>query len=93
MRAHVLLIALPGGFLMLAVLLLLRWVRRRQLARETASLNALIVEKGLRVRFVGHDDSLRVKTQLRRDAADRLKRRAAHVASGATTSDVLRMVK
>jgi hypothetical protein len=83
----------PGGLLVLALGLVLRAWRRRQATRDAAQVDALIAAKGARPRFTGHDDRLRVKTHQRREAADRFRRKAAHVESGAPVSDVLRLVK
>jgi len=87
MKASWLLLLLPGGSLIyLAV-----WLRRRWMAREAATVAALIVPP--RQVFAGQDDALRVRTEARRKAADAIRARAAHVESGARVSDVLRRVK
>lgn len=86
----VLAVCLPCGCLIAGVI----WLRRRWLAHELAKVNAAI--KPLSVdhyRFMGQDDSLRVRTELRRDAAARLKARAHKVESGESVSDILRVVK
>lgn len=93
-RSLVLLGVLPGGGLLLLAVVA-HWLRRRWIAADAARVDALIAanrpthKKG----FDEHDEQLRKRTEARRDAADRIRRRAAHVESGARASDVLRMVK
>lgn len=52
-----------------------------------------IAARGYSYRFAGHDDSLRVKTEAKRQAADRMRTRAARVETGSKVSEILRMVK
>lgn len=87
------LLALPLGSVLYAGI----WLRRRWIASEEASerarVDAAIAAKGQRQIFTGHDESLRLKTEARRRAADAIRSRAAHVESGAKAADVLRIVK
>lgn len=62
--------------------------QRQQIAREIADLIKPPVQT-----YDGHNDALRILTKARRDAADRMRARAAKVESGSKTSDILRMVK
>ncbi len=50
-----------------------------------------LIKKPVQV-FAGHDDALRIRTELKRDAAARLKKRAHKVESGESVSDILRVV-
>jgi hypothetical protein len=80
----------PLGFVV-ASCLGLRWLRRRWLAHEVEAIAREI--KQPIYSFVGSDEALRAKTEQRRIAADKIRRRAQSVESGAKVSDVLRMVK
>ena len=44
-------------------------------------------------KFTGFDPALRERTAARRQAADKIRVRAAHVETGARVADVLRLVK
>jgi hypothetical protein len=44
-------------------------------------------------RFDGHDEKLRESTEKRRDVADRMRRRAAHVESGAPAAEVTKLAE
>lgn len=44
-------------------------------------------------KFTGFDPALRDRTATRRQAADKIRTRAAHVETGARVADVLRLVK
>lgn len=67
--------------------------RRRWLRRERAAVEVRIAANRAVPLFATVDDSLRLKTNARRDTADRMRARAAHIESGASASQVLRMVK
>ncbi len=82
-----LLLLMPGG----SLIALGVWLRRRWLAREAAAIDARI-QPPIQL-FKGQDDALRVRTKKRREAADGIRSRAAHVETGAPVSDVLRRVK
>jgi hypothetical protein len=86
-------IALLLGVALLVSLVVFMWLQRRRAATEVARIADLIAEKGLRPRFQGQDESLRLKTNQRREAADRLKRRAASMESGVPAPEVLRRIK
>jgi hypothetical protein len=86
------------GWLLLAVLLALvvavlaiRWLL--QPMGPSVDIDALIEAKGARLKFHGHDENLRKRTQERREAAGRMRGRAAQVESGAPVSVLLRRVK
>jgi hypothetical protein len=84
---------LLGVALLVSLVLFMRQLQHRRAAKEVARIAGLIAEKGLRPRFQGPDESLRLKTNQRREAADRLKRRAASMESGVPAPDVLRRIK
>jgi hypothetical protein len=87
-------IALLLGVALLVSLVVFTWrLQRRRAATEVARIAGLIAQKGLRPRFQGQDESLRLKTNQRREAADRLKRRAASMESGVPAPEVLRRIK
>jgi hypothetical protein len=62
---------------------------RRDAARATALITPLTVD---RYRFIGHDDKLRVRSEHRRKDADRKRREAAQIASGAAKPQIYRVV-
>lgn len=84
---------LLGALLVGAVMCVAR--RRRWLARERHAIDQRIEANRPRPKpdFMKADDSLRVRTMARRDTADRLRSRAAHVESGASAAQILRAVK
>lgn len=85
------LLVVPGGSVIVAVLAV-RWlVRRRHQQSIDAELDTLI--KPPVRKFDGHDEALAKRTQQRREAADRMRGRAAQVESGAPVSALLRRVK
>lgn len=69
------------------------WLRHQWLAKAAQLADAEIAARGYSYRFEGHDDSLRVKTEAKRQAADRMRTRAARVETGSKVSEILRMVK
>src|SRR4051812_47103529 len=85
-------VLLPGGFVAGGIALAM-YLRRRWLAREAAQVDALIASNRATSRkgFDVHDDALRQKTEQRRDVAERMRRRAAHVESGAAAAEVVRL--
>lgn len=64
---------LPGGFIALAIVAVVRW-RRRGLAQEVDAINAAIAERGHTYRFEGHDEALEQRTQARRKIAESVKK-------------------
>lgn len=81
---------LPGG----SLLVLTIWWRHRSLRRDQDALAAEFkLRGGHAYRFTGHDEELRKRTEDRRAIADRTRRRASKVESGASSGDVLREVK
>jgi len=83
-------VALPGGAVIVAALGLY-WLWRRRLPPGDAAIATLI--KSPVPKFTGHDEALQQRTRQRREAAAKIRVRASHVESGAAVSDALRMVK
>jgi hypothetical protein len=74
---------LAVGTLAIVTVALWREWRRRLLAREITEatyIRSLI--KPLDQRFAGHDDKLRIKSTIRREHADDIRREAARIESG-----------
>lgn len=69
------------------------WLLVAYLARQAEDdvIDTLI--KPVQQRFTGSDEALQARTAKKRQAADSIRRRAAHVESGSQVADVLRMVK
>lgn len=82
-----LVILMPGGW----ILALAWWLRRRWVRRSAQHADTLI--RPPIWRFRRSDDTLRVKTEQRRKAADGIRQRAVHIESGATAADVLKLVR
>lgn len=69
------------------------FLRCRWLHAEGAAVDQRIAANRAVPLFTTSDDRLRVNTIERRKTADRLRARAAHVESGASTAQILRAVK
>lgn len=78
-------LALPGGLVLAA------WLLKR--ARQDADPWIAAHIKPPSYRWTASDESLRNRTAQRRKAADGIRTRAAKVETGASVSDVLRMIK
>jgi len=85
-------LVVPGG---LVVTLAAWWHqrRRKQASYELSYINTRILLNAAQPRFEGHDDALRIRTERRREAANKMRTRAAKVESGEPVSDLLAMVK
>jgi hypothetical protein len=81
-------VIVPGGLVVLAVI---AFLRRRIEPGPDPWLEARITPP--KYRWNKADEGVRQRTTARRDAADRMRSRAAHVESGSAVSDLLRRVK
>jgi hypothetical protein len=82
-----------GVVVLLVALVIAR--RRRQHAIAAYHIGALIAANRptFRQGFDVADEAVRLRTKTRRETADRLRARAAHVESGASSTALLQMVK
>ena len=71
------------------VLALIQWARRRVLAARDAPDPALEI-KPPTYRYLDHDEDLAHRTNMRREAAARIRQRAARVESGESVYRVMR---
>lgn len=85
------LLVLPGGSLIVIALAIGWLVRRARQQSVDAEIQALI--KTPVHKFTGHDEALWKRTKDRREAAHKIRVRAAKVETGAPVSDILRRVK
>ena len=60
---------------------------------ESDDLDPALVIKPPILKYAGSDEGMRDRTAKRREAADKIRQRAAHVETGSKVADVLRMVK
>lgn len=83
---------LPGGFIAGAIALAV-YLRRRWIAQDGARVDALIAGNAAKLKpgMHEHDEALRRTTEQRREIADRMRRRAAHVESGSPSGEVVRL--
>lgn len=75
-----------GGSIALAVHL-----RRRWLARKAAQIDALI--KAPIPVFIGADEGLEVRARARREIAEQVRRRSSQIASGTSSTAVLKVMR
>lgn len=84
--AALIIVAVSGGSIALAI-----YLRRQWMAREAAQIEALIQPP--RPVFVGSDEGLEVRARARREIADQVKRRSALIASGSSSASVLKIAR
>lgn len=84
-------LVVPGGSAILVGYALYRLWKRSRTPFIDIELQKLI--KPPVQKFTGHDEGLARLTRQRREAADKIRIRAAHVETGSKVADVLRIVR